>query len=260
MGLFLESNEDPMQPKGAQWSWWASLFVLCAMLGILLGLSFKTQKAIREQGGLNGSYDKNLNNQVVKDQLTIASLQSEKNKLEGLTSSAGQKSALLSSDLQLARYLAGLTDVTGPGVIVTLNDSKKRLLDAPTDIQNLYIIHDHDINTAINELKGAGAEAFSVNGQRVVVTTPIRCVGNNVFVNNTHQTPPYKIVAIGDPKTLQDGINLPGGFADGLRAIDPAMISIVKSPSLRISAFSGAVNPQYAHPVNAGLSDTTTKK
>jgi len=149
-----------------------------------------------------------------------------------------------------ARFLAGLTPVQGPGVAVTLNDSKKtfpRIL--PPGMTPPNLIHDTDINAVVNELKAAGADAISVNGQRLVATSSIRSVGPAVLVNSVPQAPPFIIKAIGDPKTLASAMTLPGGVATQLKAYDSAMFSVEKAGTLTLPAYSGGGTPRYAKPV-----------
>ena len=238
-------------------TWWASLFLLCAILGALFGLSFKTQETVIRRNLPSNSFAtlaeqyRVLKDTVANDQRTIGYLQENTSKLETAGSSNTSQFKLLQDDLQHMRLLAGLTDVGGPGIEVVLNDSKKRFPDAPTAIQNLGIIHDNDINQCVNELKAAGAEAVSVNDQRLVSVSAVRCAGNTVLINNTPQAPPFIVRAIGDSSTLQEGLNLPGGFADGLSQMDPAMIKIIKSANLVIPAYDGSFLPRYAHSINA---------
>jgi uncharacterized protein YlxW (UPF0749 family) len=145
--------------------------------------------------------------------------------------------------------------VSGPGIIVTLNDSKKRFLDAPVAVQNAGIIHDLDINSVINELKAAGAEAISINHERVVALTAARCAGPTVFVNNIPQTPPYVIRAVGDGPTLDTALKLPGGVFDQLSQMDPAMIKIQTSDKMLVPAYTGPTQPRFAKPVYAPVSE-----
>jgi uncharacterized protein YlxW (UPF0749 family) len=236
-------------------SWWTSLFVLCAILGALMGLSFKTQNAVRSRylpstsyNGLAEGYTV-LKQEIDGQQRTIAALELNTQRLQNSTTSDTKQAQVLADDLKQANFLAGLTSVQGQGLVVTLNDSKKRFPGAPTQIQNLVIIHDNDINSIVNELKDAGAEALSVNNQRLVATSPIRCAGNIVLVNNVPQAPPFVIRAIGDGPTMESGLNLPGGYAEQLRAEDPAMIKMQQAPHLVVPAFAGSTQPKYAKPV-----------
>ncbi len=152
--------------------------------------------------------------------------------------------------LSTARFLAGLTPVQGPGVVVTLNDSKKKMpANMPPGLAPANIIHDTDINAVVNELKAAGAEAIAVNDQRLVATSPIRCAGPTVYVNNIPMAPPFSIAAIGSPKALAAIIAMPGGVASQIKAFDPAMFSVREAATLTLPAYSGESGPRYARPL-----------
>ncbi len=147
-----------------------------------------------------------------------------------------------------AQLLAGLTPVQGPGIIVTLSDSKKPAPPFPKGFQPPNLIHDTDISAVVNELKASGAEAISVNGQRFVATTAIRNVGPTVMINDTPQAAPFVIKAIGDSKTLSEGIERPDGVIKQLKIYDPAMVSIQTTDTLALPAYSGKITPRYAKP------------
>ena len=118
------------------------------------------------------------------------------------------------ADHALARLqlLAGTTEVEGAGIEIVLDDSNipKKANENP----NLYIIHDEDLLRVLNELRAAGAEAISLNDQRIVAMSEVRCAGPTVSVNNVRSAPPYVIKAIGAPKTLTSALRLRGGVAE----------------------------------------------
>ncbi len=231
------------------------MFVLCAVLGALIGLSLKTQNRIRAASVPASNYPALvqeyliLKKNVGDQQSTIKSLRTDNAKLVSTTSTGGSQTKLLATDLSRANFLAGLTAVQGPGLVVTLKDGKRFPPGSPNFIVMQSMVHDADINLVLNELKAAGAEAISVNDQRLVATSPVRCVGPAVYVNFTGQTPPFVIKAIGSAKDLQNALNLPNGVADGLRNIDPAMIKMQQMPRVVIPAYSGASTPKYAKPI-----------
>lgn len=101
---------------------------------------------------------------------------------------AQQRSILLGAS-------SGLLPVTGPGIVVTLDDSDA---DDP-DMR----IRDFDLQVVVNALWYAGAEAISVNGERISPSTAVRGAGEAVLVNLVPIAPPYSIEAIGDPNDLQ---------------------------------------------------------
>ncbi|MGI4791019.1 MAG: DUF881 domain-containing protein [Janthinobacterium lividum] len=152
------------------------------------------------------------------------------------------KSVATPSDQSLlsqAQFLAGLTPVQGPGVIVTLTDSKKLLPKVlPSGIAPPNIIHDTDINQVLNELKAAGAEAIAVNGQRIVTTSAVRCAGRDVYVNNTPLLAPYTIKAIGDSRALETALNIPGGIASQIKQYDKTMFAVQAATLLTLPAYA----------------------
>ena len=96
---------------------------------------------------------------------------------------------------------AGLTAVRGPGVTSVLTDS--RLPTTPSGNLNDLVVHEQDLQAVINALWAGGAEAISVNGERILATTAIRCVGNTLLLHGAVYSPPYTISAIGDEGTLR---------------------------------------------------------
>ena len=246
----MDTKPDPLEtaPKQDRRTWWMTLFLLCAILGAMLALSVRTQQAVAHVAPVTASQI--LLKQVDDLQRTNKAQQIQIAKYEkGVTSSSAQMQAV-TSDLKSAKFAACLTAVQGPGVEVILSDSKLPYPGGlPPGIQPQNIIHDTDINQVVNELKAAGAEAISVNDQRVGAVTPIRCAGPTVFVNNTAQTPPYVIKAIGKPQTLETALNISGGIAAQLRNFDKAMFTVQPAKRLVVPASNGVVQPQYALPV-----------
>jgi uncharacterized protein YlxW (UPF0749 family) len=97
---------------------------------------------------------------------------------------------------------AGLTTVSGRGIVITMEDAPAK---GELDV-NEYIIHDGNINDVLEALKENGAQAISINGERVVFNTKPVCAGPTIIVNENRYPPPYVIEAIGDPDVLYDAI------------------------------------------------------
>ena len=97
--------------------------------------------------------------------------------------------------LERARALLGLVAAEGPGLVVTLDDSTNRV--SPSGNLNDLVIHSHDVQAVANGLWAAGAEALAVNGQRVLPTSALLCVGNTLLINGTVHSPPFRFTAIG---------------------------------------------------------------
>ena len=254
-----ETVSKSAAPKQERRNWWATLFLLCGILGAMLGLSVRTQQAVRQATAATGAAISQ--KQVEDQQRTITALQERINKYEAGVSSSSAQTRALSDDLKSAKFLAGLTAVKGPGILVTLNDSKKSFPGGlPPGYAPPNIIHDTDINQIVNELKQAGAEAISVNDQRLVAVSAVRCAGPTVYVNNTMAAPPFIIKAIGDAKTMQAALNIPGGEADQVNHFDPAMLKSEAVKHLVIPAYSGVVQPKYAVPATTTMATGPDKK
>ena len=113
------------------------------------------------------------------------------------------------SDLgpQLARQsaLVGLTPVTGPAVTVILDDAPASVAANGID-PDLLVVHQQDIQAVVNALWNGGAEAMTIQHQRVISTTAVKCVGNTVVLHGIPYAPPYEISAIGDPRRLHSAL------------------------------------------------------
>ena len=114
-----------------------------------------------------------------------------------LGQASGVEAALGSAALS-----AGLSAVHGPALRVTLDDSSLRT--APTGDLNDLVIHSQDVQAVVNALWHSGAEAIAANGQRLVATSAVLCVGNTLLLDGTVHSPPYAIVAIGANKSVFD--------------------------------------------------------
>jgi len=154
-------------------------------------------------------------------------------------------SQAMADELKNAMLLAGLTDVEGEGVTVVLKDSAEA--SGGNSTAN-YIIHDRDLRDIVNELVASGAEAISINGERISGKSAIRCVGPTITINNNYYAPPFTIKAIGDPNTLEAGLNIRDGVVDVMRAfkID---VTITKSNKIQIPRYNGTVTYKHAEEV-----------
>ncbi len=141
-----------------------------------------------------------------------------------------------------ALLVAGTSEVEGPGIKVTLNDSAKVI--NPEINPNVLLIHDEDILSVINELFVSGAEAISINGQRIISTSYVRCVGPVVNINGTRLSAPFIVSAIGDPQTLESALKIPGGVVDNLTPWG-INISITPFENIIIPAYDGLYSTKY---------------
>ncbi len=113
----------------------------------------------------------------------------------------------LLAELLNQQVIAGTVSLTGPGVVVVLDDSPRRPLrgEDPT----LYLVLDSHLRDVVNLLWEGGAEAIAINGERVVATTSIYAAGGTIVVNTARLAPPYEVVAVGPPE-LETLLRAPG--------------------------------------------------
>ncbi|RMI41240.1 DUF881 domain-containing protein [Streptomyces triticirhizae] len=125
---------------------------------------------------------------------------------------ARQRDALSDEDAEraeLVALLAGASPVEGPGVELVIDDARD-VGDAagggPRDdgFAQTGRVRDRDLQRVVNGLWQAGAEAVSVNDQRLTALSAIRAAGDAVLVDNRPLVPPYTLLALGDPETLLD--------------------------------------------------------
>ena len=148
--------------------------------------------------------------------------------------------ASMKSDLEKANVLAGLADVRGEGVVITLKDSTSTEMSVEAGL-----VHDTDLTAIVTELKAAGAEAISINGQRVIATTAIRCVGPTIQVNSVKVASPFYIKAIGNSKYLESALNIKNGVVDSLKAYG-IEVEVQTDTSITIDKYDLTLKLKYA--------------
>lgn len=187
---------------------WSITFV-CVIVGFILSTEFRQEDEL----------------ETIQPQQRIEELSAKLLKVEKERDALLKQILTLQDELELSpaeittmddlKMKAGLTALEGSGVIVRMDDSKSNF--NKDENPNLYVIHDEDILRIVNELRAAGAEAISINGQRLIATSEIRCAGPTLSVNNVRSAPPFEIIAIGDIKNLENSIKMRGGVEDALK-------------------------------------------
>jgi len=161
---------------------------------------------------------------------------------------SGDYAKALAKQLERAEITAGLTTVKGPGVIVTMTEDSTLINEEEIEDPNYTIIHDDDVLKVINELRDAGAEAISVNGERLLATSEIRCAGATISVNNNRYSAPFVIKAIGDPKNLEAALTMKYGVIDILKPWG-INVDVKTSEEIEIKGYTGPLQYKYVVPV-----------
>lgn len=147
---------------------------------------------------------------------------------------------------------AGLAPVAGPGLTVVLDDAPKSEIDQAGGDSGVtvdeLVVHQQDIQAVVNALWAGGAEAMSIQGQRVVSTTGIKCVGNTVVLHGVPYSPPYRIAAIGNPAELQASLDADEYIDAYLTVVEAYDLGYDVTPSARLElpAYKGSTALKYA--------------
>lgn len=173
-------------------------------LGLLLGMA---ALQVRQNAGIVSAERESLVERIEAATSHVDELERDLAALEGaiVDIETGRLDSLavgneLRESLAITQALAGTRAVTGPGVVVEVDDAQG---GGPADRSvSQSSVLDLDIQQVINGLWAAGAEAVSVNGQRVTALTAIRSANDVILVNFRPLNPPYEVSAIGDSRTL----------------------------------------------------------
>lgn len=246
------SSLNPFALRKSSNSWVIPVSILTLVVGFLTSLAWITQSDRSERLNrlspdirsriTSGELDLSEEYQNVRDE--VSKLRSEKTRLENLLAKGQSASKEINTSLQELKMFAGITEVEGPGILVTLSDSKRPLEEAFDPAGQA--IHDTDVVKVVNELWAAGAEAISVNNKRVGMGTSFRCVGPTILVDGVKIASPVQIRAIGDSETLYGGMLLPGGVLDEIKQFDPKMAKVEVVKKMRMPAFGGSISPKFA--------------
>jgi uncharacterized protein YlxW (UPF0749 family) len=172
------------------------------------------------------------------------------------------------ADRQVSRYQrriqqlsdpAGLVPRSGPGVTVTLADAPSSVVESSDLNVNYLVVHQQDIQAVVNAMWKAGASAVTIQGQRVVSTTGIKCEGPVVQLQGVPYGQPYRISAVGDPSTLTTAID-DDPYLEIYRqqAANPEIAvgwDLRTESSLTAPAYDGLLNLSYARPLRVASAD-----
>ena len=224
--------------------------------GTAAGLLFVTSAISSHGVDLRGSSVTDLTTLLISERSRVSGLQEQVASLNTQVSQLTQSTndsrvTKLQPTLDALKAEAGFTPISGPGVTITLTDAPESEInqaqqsgDIPVD---LLLVHQQDIQAVVNALWSGGARGITVQGQRLITTTGIKCVGNTVVLHGVPYSPPYVISAVGNVNKLTDAINTSEYVA--------AYLTFVAKVKL---GWNMSTSPQIDMPAYAGTSDLTS--
>lgn len=216
------------------------IFIISIMLVALISIQFKSVEESNSMG-IESMQEEELRAQIsewkTKYEEINSKLDSNNEKIDEYTNiiqNNKQASELLDEELNEYNMLVGKTVVTGSGVVITLTDSYSTTY---TSSNIAYII---------NELKYAGAEAISINGQRIINMTDIVMIQTRyILVNGERISSPYEIKVIGNKDKLNEVLTFPGdGLIDYYRNKNYEIEMSIQD-NIHIPAYSKEIELKY---------------
>ena len=214
------------------------MVILCAfILGILIEIYIKTLDPDKVYITLEEK--KNLEHEIDIENEQIEKLRNAKIEYEKELEAYEKKSLngksvkeLMEYELSYLKDITGESKVIGDGIIITIKDSE----NDPKENQNELIVHDIDILRIVNDLKKAGATAISINEERLLTLSEIKCSGATIKVNDTTYGQPFIIKAIGDLDTLKAAVISPESYTNILQEVYGIYIKVEEENDIIINS------------------------
>lgn len=228
------------------------MIFLLIILGILVVLQLRIAHSGIKYVRIQDLYL--LKNEITADRAEIEQLKQsiqvkaqELSKYNGIDHDADGVQMLLEEERINQKALLGLTPLEGPGVIILITDSSRELLE--NEDPNNLVVHDFDIQTIVNDLIAAGAEAISVNDERIVMTKmDIVCNGPTIRINQRRIAQPFIIKAIGNKEHLESAITAPGKYGNLLKEWG-IFVEVNPTVNVHIPPYLGTIGNTHLIPV-----------
>jgi len=233
----------------SRWRW------LVPVVSLAAGLLFATSHQVAGGTDLRSPETTNLADLVRSAEATAndetAQLSTVAGQLKAANSAAGKADAQVGAAQAQGDPLlapAGLTKVSGPGLLVVLDDAKSVPAGLSSDDENQLVVHQSDLQAVVNALWAGGAEAMTVAGQRIIATSAVRCVGNTLLLNGQVFSPPYRVRAVGPGDAMQDALSHSAGVTLFKQAAKYYGLgyTVESVGGLTLPAYSGSINLSYA--------------
>lgn len=218
------------------------VIAICVQINTIKASTANVGTTLRDNSGLRdellniqGKYQSLYQELENKEKVLVETRQNAANKNESDSKNE--------EEIQNNQRVLGLTDVYGQGLIITLDENREVDSNEVLNI-NGYLVHEEDLLYIVNELFNSGADAVSINDERIVNTTAILCDGNIIRVNGKMIGVPITIKAIGYPERLDGALSRPGGYLE-LMANDGVVVTVERSEKISIPKYNGVYSYEY---------------
>ena len=243
-------GSNPPRTLGRPLRWRVGAVVASLVAGLLLGV------ARASAGGEDvGTRSVDLSVVVRDAQQRVLDADARAAELQDQVGRAADRDVSPQVDQALAQVdalapAAGLVPVVGPGLRVSMSD-------APRDSDGNYptgvdpddlVIHQQDVQAAVNALWAGGAEAMMIMDQRVLTTSAVRCIGNTLLLQGRTYSPPFVITAIGDAKAMSAALDQEPGVRLLLQYVAKYHLGyeVTTLDEVQLPAYDGAIRMKSA--------------
>ena len=229
-------------------------FLFCVIVGLLISIQSRiiTGTFLYVSPKVIQDYDASIKSEKTEIEKLKTLINEKEEKIKEYEAISGKGDDIVVSiqqELDRLKLMSGYKDVQGEGALIILDDGTRELYEYedPNDI----IVHDIDLLMILNDLKIAGVEAISINGQRVINNTEVNCSGHSVRINNQFFAQPFIIKAVGDPVIIESALSAPGTYGELLREYG-LILDIYKSINIRIPKYSETVDYKFLKTIEEG--------
>jgi len=228
--------------------WRIAVPVVCLLGGLLFAVSANTSAGYDLRGGRTTELSalvRDAEARVASAERRLVDLRGELERLE--VSAAGSDERVVAARVEAAALgpAAGLTELVGPGLAVTLTDAPRGPDGRyPADVEpDALVVHQQDLQSVLNGLWAGGAEAVAVADQRLISTSAVRCIGNTLLLHGRTYSPPYRISAIGNPVRLRAALDAEPGVTVFRQYVQTYGLGyrVERLGELRMPAYAGSL-------------------
>lgn len=235
--------------------WRLSVPVACACAGLLASTSMINARGTDLRSGRHTDLIGLVSEQktsVAVLRRTVRSLASEVDDLSRHV--GGTRVRTIHRQIDRLDAAGGLAGLRAPGLVISLDDAPADQEEVDGVDPNVLLVHQQDLQAVVNALWAGGADAISLQGQRIIATTGIKCVGNTVLLQGVPYSPPYQIKAVGDPEALDDALDQSPevqSYLDFTQAPYNLGWSVRAGSAVTVPPYAGTLQLEFARPVTA---------
>lgn len=202
-----------------------ALTFVCVLLGLIVALQFKSIYHNQQIAAYENQTKEDLMDEIYNMDKALKDLSTRNEELEKRNREYEEGRNIeenLKKELERARMIAGLVDVKGKGVIITLDDTK------------YGTVLEYHILDVLNELRASDVQAISINDERIIATSEARTAGLYITVNGKRLMAPFTIRAISNSDNLENSLKMIGGIEERFTQTELLNVTIEKSDEIVI--------------------------